>query len=674
MSMNVAHATGTPHDSKSFREFAGAHRLASTVVCSALLGALIFIGIYGVAILNPTYDDWVRNAAGDFSQSYYGWRFFRESQWHWPLGLMDGVAYPELTPIMYIDSVPLFNVIFKVLSPILPATFQFFGLWGLTCFMLDGALGGALVYRFTGNALFSTIGSVFFTMTTFSIQRLYTHTALAANWVILLCMVVIVYQNRERDTWYRQLGLWFLTFFLAVSVNMYYVPIIGIMMVMNCLYLIISSRKIINAAVALVSSLVGTAFAFYLYGGFYHLSSGVPSQDNFGQLGANLNALFNPMETGLYLTGASRFMKTQPQTTLGQYEGYAYLGFGLIILAFITLAGLLTVSHEKVRQWWAATKTEFLVTLGTVILLVIAAVGPNVTVNSRTLFTIPYPVAFIKLYGIFRSMGRFMWGVWDIMALLVLVTVFATFSRKVAAIVVSICLAVQIADLSPMWQQRHKTYAHRQNAYVATIDATSLDVILDGKQHVTTISGDMLNPQFYYDIAQEIIPRGITINDFYYSRTDSTAINAYRAQIQQNLAQGIADNDTAYVFNSFSDAEPYQGLFNLYYVDGLIWGTTSPVAGLQRFSMSPVDGVQVHGNTVTIPDSVAGGTIALQVNGADANLLQAQYNGQNVEDFPTVTDSRYKRNTLLTLSEGANTLTFSQNLDSYEIKVYAVQQ
>ena len=53
---------------------------------SAVFGAIIFIAIYGISILDITNVDWIRNAGGDLTQSYYGWRFFRASEWHWPLG------------------------------------------------------------------------------------------------------------------------------------------------------------------------------------------------------------------------------------------------------------------------------------------------------------------------------------------------------------------------------------------------------------------------------------------------------------------------------------------------------------------------------------------------------------------------------------------------------------
>lgn len=103
--------------------------------------------------------------------------------------------------------------------------------------MLDGAIGARIVFQLTNNVIYSTFASVFFTLTTFSIQRLYTHTALAANWVILLGILLIITNNEGRSI-IKHVLLWCGLFFLAISVNMYYVPIIGILMVLEVIYLV----------------------------------------------------------------------------------------------------------------------------------------------------------------------------------------------------------------------------------------------------------------------------------------------------------------------------------------------------------------------------------------------------------------------------------------------------
>ena len=46
----------------------------------ALLGALVFVALYGIRVLNPANVDWIlNNASPDPSQHYLGWEFFRHS-------------------------------------------------------------------------------------------------------------------------------------------------------------------------------------------------------------------------------------------------------------------------------------------------------------------------------------------------------------------------------------------------------------------------------------------------------------------------------------------------------------------------------------------------------------------------------------------------------------------
>lgn len=111
----------------------------------------------------------------------------------------------------------------------------------------------------------------------------------------------------------------------------------------------------------------------------------------------------------------------------------------------------------------------------------VASFGTEVTLNGRTLFHIPYPDFFLKIYGIFRSTGRFMWGVWDILAILAFTVVYKTFSNKVAAILLIACLLLQVEDLSPMLQDRSQLYKHKQQTYTALIKPKNLDPLLTGK-------------------------------------------------------------------------------------------------------------------------------------------------------------------------------------------------
>ena len=94
----------------------------------AILGAIFFIIIYGFCVLDPTYDEWLLGK-GDLTQHYLGWCFYRRSEWTFPVGLTNQLAYPTYTSVIFTDSIPVFAVFFKLLSPLLPETFQYFGLF-----------------------------------------------------------------------------------------------------------------------------------------------------------------------------------------------------------------------------------------------------------------------------------------------------------------------------------------------------------------------------------------------------------------------------------------------------------------------------------------------------------------------------------------------------------------
>lgn len=54
--------------------------------------------------------------------------------------------------IVYTDSIPLFALLFKILSPLLPANFQYFGLFELLSYALMGGFGALFVRAFQKEA------------------------------------------------------------------------------------------------------------------------------------------------------------------------------------------------------------------------------------------------------------------------------------------------------------------------------------------------------------------------------------------------------------------------------------------------------------------------------------------------------------------------------------------
>ena len=84
----------------------------------ALLGALIFLLLYGVRVLDPTSVDWIlNNPSPDPAQHYLGWELFRRSPVHLPyIGANYNAVYPFRTSVLFTDSLPLAALLYDTLG------------------------------------------------------------------------------------------------------------------------------------------------------------------------------------------------------------------------------------------------------------------------------------------------------------------------------------------------------------------------------------------------------------------------------------------------------------------------------------------------------------------------------------------------------------------------------
>ncbi len=371
-------------------------------------GAAVFLWLYGAAVLNPGWDAWILNGYDewDVQQHYAGWLLFRNSHWSFPLGLADTLAVPDGTVISYTDSLPWVSIFFKLLRGVLPATFQWFGLYTLLCFYLQGAAGallcsrgvrtraGAVCLPLLTGALFACLPTLW--------ERAFRHVALASQWLFLLALYALL---EERSSLRRlgRPGAWRWAFpvlaFGAVGIHPYFLP-----PVMVCALLAALDRGrltrawrggALDFALSLAAALAGGVLCGAIGG-----DSGL-SRHGYGEISMNLNALWNPSSRGGYTW--SRLLPALPQQS-GQYDGFNYLGLGVLVLlavALVLAAAALVRRPAAVRGWWGRNWP----TAAACAFLAAFAVSNTVTLNEFS-FTIPLPGWLLELCGIFRSSGR----------------------------------------------------------------------------------------------------------------------------------------------------------------------------------------------------------------------------------------------------------------------------
>jgi hypothetical protein len=526
-------------------------------ICGGLLGSLFFFRIFGTAVLDFTYTDWLM-AGGDLSQHYLGWKLFRNSSWYFPLGLTDNIVYPFKISIIYTDSIPLFAIIFKLLSPVLPENFQYFGLFGIVCYILQGGIGALVVRKIGGNTCQSIIASLFFTLSTVMMWRIYAHTSLSAHFIILLCILAYLQNNNFNIK--KQILIWSGLLALSASVHLYFVPMVAIFMFFFLLREYTLIKNIKNQIIVFgVSVLVLTGVMFCL-GAFYFVKS---ASGELGNASANLNTFINPQG------GMSRFIKDMPLATYFQFEGNAYLGLGIIVLIVVTI---LQICRRKKSDLPIAAKEKVFPVLGIIVLsFYLFSLSPTITFNKYKLFTYPVLWPVERLWSIFRSTGRMTWPVIYIIMTVCIYCTIKYFNAKKSILFLSVFLLIQWADLKPWFVSKGNSFKTRV-AWQSELSSPVWGKLANEYKHIFFMEDDTKLNSFL-DLAGN---HKITVNDAYLARTNSKMINDNRQKEAEYLISNGARDDTVYVFLDMESVSKFKETgINIFIIDDVIIGISS---------------------------------------------------------------------------------------------------
>lgn len=508
-----------------------------SLLTGGLFGALVFLSLYGTDILDTSYDDWLLTGWYDLSQHYVGSVLYRISGWHFPIGLCDKSFYPYLASVIYTDSIPLVSLLVKILSPILPDTFQFFGIYGLLCFILQGVMAKLLLYRIMDREWQRLFGCIPFLLCAPLWQRMYYHTALASHFLILMGIALFLYRDCVRKMWMRVL-LWCLLGVLCVSIHFTIYGMVSVMLVGFAIWEYLDTKKVITPLLYLTTYVFSTVFVFYLFGGFYGDVSG--TSDGLGSYSANLNSLFNPIDY-------SAFIKELPLIE-NQYEGLAYVGIAAIIMLPFALFNIIRRRHYL----WAVYKNGIIASVFSLALLWFIALSPRVTLGDWEIINVKYPQFIMDAWGIFRASGRFLWPVMYVLILLCLY--FAKFeARKFFPLLLVAAVVLQFMEYKPKYESVSDEYA---NLWDASFSAEELeDEDLSGIKHVQFMH-DYYFGEYYGDEVRDqmigytvfAIKHGMDVSNFHFSRDDMDALRERIEECEEDLRAGKPDPETMYVF------------------------------------------------------------------------------------------------------------------------------
>jgi hypothetical protein len=397
-----------------------------------------------------------QSQVSDRGAALIGYWYFVADAWRWPLYAVRSLNLPDGTSVIFTDSVPLIALAMKGLHTFGMPPWNFFGAWLLCCYALNGsAMALVLWYAEVRSVVLIILSALLAAGTPVLLHRFY-HLALCGQFPILLAFALYVAVERAR---HPATVLRAAAFLVVVSLGLH--PYICAMVF--ALYLAtlaraaggrITWRQAISHGALTCLVLAGLVLAL----GYVSLDGPRLAAGGFGQFSANLLSPFVSSVSGLNPQTWERLQRAEatgsvwpffypawPDATGGQYyDGFGYLGLGLLLLCAVHVPYVIRNRTLLVRRHWPLT----LVLSGAALY----ALSNRVYLGNFLVADVQLPFALSALFGVFRSSGRFLWLIiYGVIVAAAILTARRFGTRKGAA-ALAVALALQLVDTAPLRQ------------------------------------------------------------------------------------------------------------------------------------------------------------------------------------------------------------------------------
>jgi hypothetical protein len=506
---------------------------------SIFIGSTFFSFIFGLKPLNPANVNWLYfGLNSDPIQHYYGWLFFKDSQWGIPIGENLRYGDSQASSIVYSDSIPLLAIAFKLLTINISSEFQYFGIWILLCFILQSFFTIRIAQLFTLNV---GTGLVFAGLMVFSpvlFWRLQVHFALSAHFVLIAAIYLILksYHRKSDELWN-----WALLLCVSALIHPY---LFGMLLIlwMGVLLDLFRMKFVRRSTITFkfASTLFFLIITCQVIAGydFSDSNSMQGTSVEFGVYRWNPAAVVVPYGKSLFF---SKLIRQE-----GNFDSYTYLGAGIFFLSAIYLFGK---CWRKVRLMQIISNNRFLA-LSNAALISFALSNQLAIGNLR--FQYPLPEIFIKVFSIFSASARFVWPVMYTYILVITISILINFRRKTAFILLSLGFLIQVVDSFPLisnLNQFANSNVKVENAMLNNSEIETMIQQLNYEKLVVLPSGERVNFGFP-ELTLLAYKNRLSTNSVYLSRVNKARYTETRTELENQLQTGNLDPKSIYVLTS----------------------------------------------------------------------------------------------------------------------------
>ena len=524
----------------------GAHRWLDSIwlqlPVSVLLGFLFALLVMGREPLNPRYIDWL---CEDAAHHYIGWELLRQDpHWHWPLMYTDRLGYPVGESVALVDVNPWLALPGKIFSSLLPEPFQYFGIEAGLCYALQFFFALRLFRLFLGENLFGTwIAALFFLIAPPLTFRLKFHYCLSNHWLLLVALIVFFQAQQEAPNALRRFVVTALVLAgAAVATNTYIAFQVVAVLAAAVLSLLWKAKLSLPRAAALMA-VMGLTCVIVAYSLGFIITGG----KGYGGAGYRVYSmnLLAPINPGWF--GSIMFPALVPNLEKGQYEGYAYLGAGVIVLALI-VAIFALARRGKLK---VIDKRWVIPLVLCCLCLTLMALTTRIMAGSRVLVDVDPNQTLSRLLAPLRSSGRLFWLPYYTILTALLVAPYLFMRRSHANTLLACLLVLQFADTAPLrrwvYSGTHLTYPQPLKSPIWRQLGSVYQnlVVLPAWQCGPRLSpGGVYGYRYFGFLATD---QKMRTNSYYTARYTGKALEFHCNRSDADLANLALSPDTAYV-------------------------------------------------------------------------------------------------------------------------------
>lgn len=492
-----------------------------------LLGALAFLLVIGPRVLDPTNIAWL--GEGDAATHYMGWAFFRSSPWTFPLGMNPSYGLELGNGIIFSDSNPLLAFLFKPFNAWLPETFQYFGLWLLACFVLQAWFAWKLVGLLTPSLCIRLLGTGLFVFSPPMFLRMGGHLSLSGHFLILAALYLALRPGLQK----RRLA-WGALLAATALVHAYLLAMVALIWLADVASQATKGRlSRRDALIELGGLFVLVAFCCW-QAGYFSVGGGTVA-GGFGLYRLNVMSLVNP-------SGWSYTLRDMPQGP-GDYEGFNYLGLGVLMLAICAGVALLqgntglanAVRHRRLLLWALIGLTLFSLT-------------NHLGIGMQNVhYWLPKPLELVA--NVFRAAGRMFWPVFYAIIFAVIFLVSRGNKPRAAACLLAMALVVQVLDTRAGWAGlRQSRMTPAASSWPTPLNDPFWASAAGHYSKVRTLLPQN-QPDNWLLTSQYALTHGLETDGVYLGRMSDRAIERAQRHAEQMLASGQYAADSLYILD-----------------------------------------------------------------------------------------------------------------------------